>query len=165
MTYWIQWLVDKFKLNYIDIAETDNLSSYFENNNFDIVFHLAAQTQVIEANINPIKTFESNIQGTWNVLNECNKKGIPVVVASSDKAYGESANLPYKENFTLNGIYPYEVSKSITDLLSRTYKLTYGTKVTTLRCGNIYGGGDLNWVRLMHGLCKWLLNDETLFEN
>jgi len=154
-------LIDKFKLNYIDIAETDNLSSYFENNNFDIVFHLAAQTQVIEANINPIKTFESNIQGTWNVLNECNNKGIPVVVASSDKAYGESVNLPYKENFPLNGIYPYEVSKSITDLLSRTYKLTYGTKVTTLRCGNIYGGGDLNWDRLIPGLCKWLLNDET----
>lgn len=154
-------ILDKFKLEYIDISKADKLTEYFDNNYFDIVFHLAAQTQVIEANINPIKTFESNIQGTWNILNECNKRKIPVVVASSDKAYGEAENLPYRENFSLNGIYPYEVSKSVTDLLARTFKLTYDTKVTTLRCGNIYGGGDLNWDRLIPGLCKWLYNDKT----
>lgn len=153
-------LIDKFKLDYFDIANNEKINSYFEMNSFDIVFHLAAQTQVIDANNDPVKTFKSNIEGTWNILEQCRKKDIPLVVASSDKAYGESTNLPYKEDHTLNGIYPYEVSKSITDLLCRTYKETYNIKISTLRCGNIYGGGDLNWDRLIPGVCKWLLNNE-----
>ena len=99
---------------------------------FDIVFHLAAQTQVIDANLDPLQTFNSNIKGTWNILNECLKHNLPVVVASSDKAYGISNNLPYLESHELNGIYPYEVSKSITDMLVKSYYHTYKLNVVSL---------------------------------
>ena len=119
------------------------------------------RTQVGDALTNPIRTFKSNIQGTWNILETSRENNLPVLVASSDKAYGESDVLPYKEDFNLNGNYPYEVSKSTTDLLCKTYKTTYSLNVATLRCGNIYGGGDLNWERLIPGVIKWLINNET----
>ena len=88
------------------------------------------------------------------------RKNLPIVVASSDKAYGDSEVLPYEENFPLNGIYPYEFSKSATDMMCKTYRTTYNLPVTVLRCGNIYGGGDLNWDRLIPGVIKWLINNE-----
>ncbi len=145
---------------YLDISEYSTLEELFDKYKFDIVFHLAAQTQVLDAVKNPTKTFNSNIKGTWNILELCRKNNIPVVVASSDKAYGDSPNLPYLESHNLNGIYPYDVSKTVTDLLSRTYKETYDLNVAVLRCGNIYGGGDTNWDRLIPGVIRWLLNDE-----
>jgi len=150
----------KITIEYFDISNELALSEYFKNNQFDIVFHLAAQTQVIDANLDPLHTFNSNIKGTWNVLNECLKKDVPVVVASSDKAYGVSSKLPYLESHDLNGVYPYEVSKSITEMLVKSYHQTYDLNVVSLRCGNIYGGGDLNWDRLIPGVCKWLFNNE-----
>ena len=150
----------KITIEYFDISNELTLSEYFKNNQFDIVFHLAAQTQVIDANLDPLHTFNSNIKGTWNVLNECLKKDVPVVVASSDKAYGVSSKLPYLESHDLNGVYPYEVSKSITEMLVKSYHQTYDLNVVSLRCGNIYGGGDLNWDRLIPGVCKWLFNNE-----
>ena len=153
-------IYDEIDIEYFDISNELTLSEYFEKNQFDIVFHLAAQTQVIDANLDPLQTFNSNIKGTWNVLNECLKHNLPVVVASSDKAYGISNNLPYLESHELNGIYPYEVSKSITDMLVKSYYHTYGLNVVSLRCGNIYGGGDFNWDRLIPGVCKWLFNNE-----
>jgi CDP-glucose 4,6-dehydratase len=153
-------IYEKISIEYFDISNELALSEYFKNNQFDIVFHLAAQTQVIDANLNPLHTFNSNIKGTWNVLNECLKKDVPVVVASSDKAYGVSSKLPYLESHELNGVYPYEVSKSITDMLVKSYHQTYNLNVVSLRCGNIYGGGDLNWDRLIPGVCKWLFNNE-----
>lgn len=153
-------IFEKINIEYFDISNESILSKYFENNQFDIVFHLAAQTQVIDANLDPLKTFNSNIKGTWNVLNECLKHNLPVVVASSDKAYGVSNKLPYIESHELNGIYPYEVSKSITDMLVKSYYQTYDLHVVSLRCGNIYGGGDFNWDRLIPGVCKWLFNNE-----
>tara|TARA_B100000900_G_scaffold344243_1_gene308266 strand:- start:2083 stop:3051 length:969 start_codon:yes stop_codon:yes gene_type:complete len=153
-------IYDEIKIEYFDISNELTLSEYFEKNQFDIVFHLAAQTQVIDANLDPLQTFNSNIKGTWNVLNECLKHNLPVVVASSDKAYGISNNLPYLESHELNGIYPYEVSKSITDMLVKSYYFTYKLNVVSLRCGNIYGGGDFNWDRLIPGVCKWLFNNE-----
>jgi len=153
-------IYEKLSIEYFDISNELALSEYFKNNQFDIVFHLAAQTQVIDANLNPLHTFNSNIKGTWNVLNECLKKDVPVVVASSDKAYGVSSKLPYLESHELNGVYPYEVSKSITDMLVKSYHQTYNLNVVSLRCGNIYGGGDLNWDRLIPGVCKWLFNNE-----
>lgn len=148
-------------IQYFDIANEEMVSNYFKNYNFDIVIHLAAQTQVIDADKNPLNTFNSNIKGTWNILDACLRKDTPVVVASSDKAYGVSEDLPYLETHPLNGIYPYEISKSITDLLVKSYFHTYDLNVTSLRCGNIYGGGDLNWDRLIPGLCKWLINKDT----
>ncbi len=148
-------------LSFIDVADLKSLKSFFKSNDFDIVYHFAAQTQVGEAFNNPIRTFKSNIEGTWNILEICRNENLPIVIASSDKAYGVSEKLPYKENFELKGEFPYEVSKSVTDLLANTYKNTYDQNLVTLRCGNIYGGGDLNWDRLIPGVIKWLLEDNT----
>jgi CDP-glucose 4,6-dehydratase len=147
-------------MHYFDISEEDKLLTIF-NKEYDLVIHLAAQTQVGDAIKDPIHTFKSNIQGTWNILELCRLNDTPIVVASSDKAYGESELLPYEETFSLNGEYPYEVSKSATDLLCKTYKTTYDLNVATLRCGNIYGGGDLNWERLIPGVIRWLISNET----
>ena len=127
----------------------------------DLIYHFAAQTQVGDAIENPIRTFKSNIEGTWNILEICRHSNLPIVIASSDKAYGISDTLPYKENFELKGEFPYEVSKSVTDLLANTYNKTYHQNLVTLRCGNIYGGGDLNWERLIPGVIKWLLQGEV----
>ena len=154
-------LLNEFEIKYLDIADKTSVDDYLKNNNFDAIVHLAAQTQVIEAIEDPIRTFKSNIQGTWNLVDSAMRKNLPIVVASSDKAYGDSEILPYKENFPLNGIYPYEFSKSATDMMCKTYRTTYNLPVTVLRCGNIYGGGDLNWDRLIPGVIKWLINNET----
>ena len=154
-------LLNEFEIKYIDIADKTSVDDYLKNNDFDAIVHLAAQTQVIEAIEDPIRTFKSNIQGTWNLVDSAMRKNLPIVVASSDKAYGDSEILPYKENFPLNGIYPYEFSKSATDMMCKTYRTTYNLRVTVLRCGNIYGGGDLNWDRLIPGVIKWLINNET----
>jgi CDP-glucose 4,6-dehydratase len=119
----------------------------------DTVFHLAAQAIVGAANRNPLSTFEANIKGTWNVLEACrrNQKVKRIVVASSDKAYGEHESLPYTEEFPLQGTHPYDVSKSCADLLSHTYYKSYQLPVCVTRCGNIYGGGDLNFNRIIPG--------------
>tara|TARA_B100000212_G_C27350577_1_gene523436 strand:+ start:478 stop:1437 length:960 start_codon:yes stop_codon:yes gene_type:complete len=153
-------LLNEFEIKYLDIADKTSVDDYLKNNNFDAIVHLAAQTQVIEAIEDPIRTFKSNIQGTWNLVDSAMRKNLPIVVASSDKAYGDSEVLPYEENFPLNGIYPYEFSKSATDMMCKTYRTTYNLPVTVLRCGNIYGGGDLNWDRLIPGVIKWLINNE-----
>ena len=153
-------LLNEFEIKYIDIADKTSVDDYLKNNDFDAIVHLAAQTQVIEAIEDPIRTFKSNIQGTWNLVDSAMRKNMPIVVASSDKAYGDSEVLPYEENFPLNGIYPYEFSKSATDMMCKTYRTTYNLPVTVLRCGNIYGGGDLNWDRLIPGVIKWLINNE-----
>ncbi len=126
------------------------------------VFHLAAQTIVGIANRTPISTFESNIAGTWNVLEACRRSPTvkAVIVASSDKAYGEQTNLPYSENSPLRGRYPYDVSKSCADLIAQSYGVTYGLAVVITRCGNFYGGGDLNWNRIVPGTIRSILRDE-----
>ena len=134
-------------------------------NNFEVdsVFHLGAQPIVGAADRAPRHTFESNIQGTWNLLDACRLLSPlvkRVVVASSDKAYGTQLLLPYTEEMSMNGDHPYEVSKSCTDLISRTYARTYGMPVTIARCGNIYGGGDLNWNRIVPGTFRSLIRGE-----
>lgn len=129
----------------------------------DTVFHLAAQAIVGVANRNPISTFEANILGTWNVLEACRKHPLikRVIVASSDKAYGDQPNLPYDENMPLQGKHPYDVSKSCADLLSHTYFNTYGLPVCITRCGNLYGGGDLNFNRIIPQTIRLVLNGEA----
>ena len=150
-------IMDKFDLIYTDIASYSDLKKIFKKNSFDLVIHLAAQTQVGYAEISPIRTFESNIQGYWNILELCRVNSIPLLNASSDKAYGSTHKLPYTELHDLNAIYPYEISKAIADKLTQSYIKTYNANVTTLRCGNIYGGGDLNWERLIPGVIKSLI--------
>ncbi|MCX5797450.1 MAG: GDP-mannose 4,6-dehydratase [Elusimicrobia bacterium] len=126
----------------------------------DTVFHLGAQTLVGPAQRAPWETFESNIRGTYNLLEVCRlHSGLVrrVVVASSDKAYGEQPRLPYLETMPLQGRAPYEVSKSCADLLTQSYFHTYRLPVAIARCGNVYGGGDLNWSRIVPGTIRSLL--------
>ena len=128
----------------------------------DTVFHLAAQTIVGIAGRNPLSTFESNIKGTWNILEACRKNtGVQrIVVASSDKAYGDQENLPYTEEASLRGKHPYDVSKSCSDLIAHMYHHTYRLPVCITRCGNFYGPGDLNFNRLVPGTILSALQGE-----
>lgn len=128
------------------------------------VFHLGAQTIVGTASRSPLSTFEANIRGTWNVLEACRQcSGLieQIVVASSDKAYGSHEHLPYTEDFPLQGRYPYDVSKSCTDLLAFSFFHTYQLPVSVTRCGNLFGGGDLNFNRLIPGTILSALKDEA----
>lgn len=141
----------------------DDIERAINNQEIDSIFHLGAQPIVGAADRSPRHTFESNIQGTWNLLDSARVlDGLVkrVIVASSDKAYGTQPVLPYTEDMSLNGDHPYEVSKSCTDLISTTYARTYGLPVTIARCGNIYGGGDLNWNRIVPGTFRSLLRGE-----
>jgi len=128
----------------------------------DTVFHLAAQTIVGIANRNPLSTFESNIKGTWCVLEACRRVPIikRIVLASSDKAYGEQERLPYDETSPLEGSHPYDVSKSCADLIAYAYYKTYKLPVCVTRCGNFYGPGDLNFNRIVPGTIRSVLNNE-----
>ena len=129
----------------------------------DTVFHLAAQAIVGVANRNPLGTFKSNIEGTWNILEAARKSPLikQVIVASSDKAYGDQKILPYDENMPLQGKHPYDVSKSCTDLITQSYYETYKLPVCITRCGNLYGGGDLNFNRIIPQSIKSILNNEA----
>lgn len=128
----------------------------------DTVFHLAAQTIVSIANRNPLATFESNIKGTWNLLEACRRNSAVgrIVVASSDKAYGEHEVLPYVEEGQLKGSHPYDVSKSCADLIASAYYNTYQLPVCITRCGNFYGGGDLNFNRIVPGTIRSVILNE-----
>ncbi len=129
----------------------------------EFVFHLAAQAIVGVANRNPISTFETNIKGTWNLLEACRRSPLikGIVVASSDKAYGDQKVLPYDENMPLQGMHPYDVSKSCADLISQTFYNTYKLPVCITRCGNLYGGGDLNFNRIVPQTIKSIVNGES----
>lgn len=129
----------------------------------DTVFHLGAQTIVGVAHRSPLTTFEANVRGTYNLLEACrlHKNMVQrVVIASSDKAYGEQPNLPYTEDMPLDGRHPYEVSKSCADLIAQAYHHTYDLPVAIARCGNVYGGGDLNWSRIVPGTIRVFLRGE-----
>jgi CDP-glucose 4,6-dehydratase len=125
----------------------------------DTVLHLAAQTIVPIANRNPISTFETNVAGTWALLEACRRSPTvkQIVVASSDKSYGEQEKLPYEETMALAGRHPYDVSKSAGDLIAQSYAATYDLPVVITRCGNFYGGGDLNWSRIVPGTIRSVL--------
>ena len=128
----------------------------------EIVFHLGAQTIVETANRSPLGTFNSNIVGTWNVIEACRNSKLVngIVVASSDKAYGSSKKLPYTEDMPLAGEYPYDVSKSCSDLIAQSYAHTYSMPIAIARCGNTYGGNDLNFNRIVPGTIKSLLHNQ-----
>ncbi len=145
-----------------DVRDRDFLERVIGEYEIQTVIHLAAQTIVGIANRNPVSTFESNIQGTWNLLEACRRSpGVrSIVVASSDKAYGDQEELPYSEDTPLAGRHPYDVSKSCADLLAQAYAATYGLPVAVTRCGNFYGGGDLNWNRIVPGTIRSVLRGE-----
>jgi CDP-glucose 4,6-dehydratase len=128
----------------------------------DTVFHLAAQAIVGVANRNPVSTFESNIRGTWAVLEACRRSPAvkQIVTASSDKAYGDGDELPYREETPLNGRHPYDVSKSCADLIARSYAETFDLPVAITRCGNFYGPGDLHWNRIVPGTIRAVLRGQ-----
>lgn len=126
------------------------------------VIHLAAQTIVPISNKNPLSTFESNIAGTWNLLEACRQcRGIEsIVVASSDKAYGAALDLPYQENTPLKAVFPYDVSKACADMISTAYAKTWDLPIAITRCGNFFGGGDLNWSRIIPGTIRSILREQ-----
>jgi CDP-glucose 4,6-dehydratase len=128
----------------------------------DTVLHLAAQTIVPIANRNPVSTFETNVKGTWALLEACRRspKVKQVVLASSDKAYGDHDRLPYAEDAALQGRHPYDVSKSCADLIGQSYAASFGLPVVVTRCGNFYGGGDLNWNRIVPGTIRSVLRGQ-----
>jgi CDP-glucose 4,6-dehydratase len=155
-------LIDHVKVVRGDIRDRDCLERAIGEYETDTVIHLAAQTIVGIANRNPISTFESNIQGTWNLLEACRRSaGVKsIVIASSDKAYGHQDQLPYGEDTPLEGRHPYDVSKSCADLISQAYAASFSLPVVVTRCGNFYGGGDLNWNRIVPGTIRSVLRGE-----
>lgn len=155
-------LIESVKVVRGDVLDRQNLERTLGEYEIDTVIHLAAQTIVTIANRNPISTFETNIAGTWNLLEACrrNPKVRQVVVASSDKAYGDQEILPYNEKTPLQGKHPYDVSKSAADLIASSYAASYNLPVAITRCGNFYGGGDLNWNRIIPGTIRSILRNQ-----
>ena len=155
-------LLEKVQVVRGDVRDQALLERALGEHEIDTVFHLAAQTIVGIANRNPISTFESNVQGTWALLEACRRSPTvkSIVVASSDKAYGACDTLPYDESTPLRGTHPYDVSKSCADLIAQSYATTYGLPVAVTRCGNFYGGGDLNWNRIVPGTIRSVLRGE-----
>ena len=145
-----------------DVRDQALLERVLGEYEIDTVQHLAAQTIVPIANRNPVSTFESNIGGTWSLLEACRRSPTvkQIVYASSDKAYGECDTLPYDESTPLRGTHPYDVSKSCGDLIAQSYASSYGLPVAITRCGNFYGGGDLNWNRIVPGTIRSILRGE-----
>jgi CDP-glucose 4,6-dehydratase len=155
-------LLGKIKVVRGDIRDRDILERILGEYETETVIHLAAQTIVTIANRNPISTFETNVAGTWNLLEACRRspKVRQIVVASSDKAYGNQDILPYNEHTPLQGRHPYDVSKSAADLIAASYATSYGLPVAITRCGNFYGGGDLNWNRIIPGTIRSVLRSQ-----
>lgn len=155
-------LVGKVTIVRGDVRDQAALERMLGEYEIDTVMHLAAQTIVPIANRNPVSTFESNIAGTWSLLEACRRSPTvkQIVYASSDKAYGECDQLPYDETTPLQGSHPYDVSKSCGDLIAQSYAKSYGLPVAITRCGNFYGGGDLNWNRIVPGTIRSVLRGE-----
>lgn len=145
-----------------DVRDPGLLERALGEYEIDTVIHLAAQTIVGIANRNPVSTFETNVAGSWTLLEACRRSPAvkQIVVASSDKAYGDHDQLPYSEEAPLAGRHPYDASKSCADLIAQAYAETYQLPVAVTRCGNFYGGGDLNWNRLVPGTIRSVLRGQ-----
>lgn len=146
-----------------DIRDQELLTRVLAEYEIATVIHLAAQTIVPIANRNPVSTWESNIAGTWRLLEACrlNPKVSDVVLASSDKAYGEVTDLPYREDTPLQAVFPYDASKACGDIIAKSYARSFGVPAAVTRCGNFFGGGDLNWNRLVPGTLRSILRGEA----
>ena len=155
-------LIDRVKVVRGDVRDYNVVERAIGEYEIDTVLHLAAQAIVGIGNRNPTSTFETNIQGTWTLLEACRRSPLvkQIVIASSDKAYGYHADLPYGEDTPLQGRHPYDVSKACADLIAQAYAATFELPVAITRCGNFYGGGDLNWNRIVPGTIRSVLNGE-----
>jgi CDP-glucose 4,6-dehydratase len=155
-------MVDRVKVVRGEVQDQEFLERTLGEYEVETVIHLAAQTIVPIANRNPVSTFASNIGGTWAVLEASRRSPMvkQIVMASSDKAYGDHESLPYSEDAPLQGRHPYDVSKSCADLIAQSYAVTYNLPVVITRCGNFYGGGDLNWNRLVPGTIRSVLRGQ-----
>ena len=143
------------------LSDDGLLRRAFAEDGIETAFHLGAQTLVGVAKVDPVGTLEANVRGTWLLLEAARQAGVKqVLVASSDKAYGDSANLPYFEDHPLQGRFPYDVSKSCTDLVTTMYARTFGLCACIVRCGNLFGGGDLNFSRLIPGVIRATVRNE-----
>ena len=145
-----------------DLADLDALTTQLDAHEVTEVFHLAAQTQVGDAYRSPLRTWESNIRGTYVLMEAIRAHDVAtqVVVASSDKAYGPHEDLPYREDFALQPLYPYDVSKAATDMIARSYAATYDMPVAVTRLANVYGPGDVNWARVIPDTARALVRGE-----
>jgi len=145
-----------------DVRLRDDVDGVLREYRPEVIFHLAAQTQVGVANEDPVATFEHNVMGTWSVLEACRMAPsvASIVVASSDKAYGDRGGAAYIETDPLDGRHPYAASKTCADVLAQTYATSYGLPVAISRCGNMYGGGDLEWERIVPGTIRSLLRSQ-----
>lgn len=138
-----------------DVRDQDLLARILAKHEIATTFHLAAQAIVGAAGADPSPTLDANVRGTWSVLEACRRSGAgQVVVASSDKAYGDHGGVPYVEEMPLRGRHPYDASKACADLIAQSYAWTYGLPVAIARCGNLYGGGDRHWSRLVPGTTR-----------
>ena len=155
-------LLEQVKVVRGDVRHQAELERAIGEYEIETVIHLAAQTIVGIANRNPVSTFETNVAGTWSLLEACRRSPTvkQIVIASSDKAYGDHESLPYTEDVALRGRHPYDVSKSCADLITQAYALTYNLPVAITRCGNFYGGGDLNWNRLVPGTIRSVIRGQ-----
>lgn len=154
--------IDKVRTVRGDLQDEALMERILGEYEVNTVLHLAAQTIVTIANRNPLATFETNIAGTWRLLEACRRSPTvkQIVLASSDKAYGDLEGQTYDERTPLQGTHPYDVSKSCADLIGQAYAVSYDLPVTITRCGNFYGGGDLNWNRIVPGTIRSVLRDE-----
>lgn len=155
-------LLERVKVVRGDVRDQTLLERTLGEYEIDTVLHLAAQTIVGIANRNPVSTWETNIGGTWALLEACRRspRVKQIVLASSDKAYGVHEQLPYNETFPLQGRHPYDASKSCADLIAQSYAATYALPVAITRCGNFFGGGDLNWNRIVPGTIRSILRSQ-----
>lgn len=156
-------LEERCDLVHADLLDYEALVRVVNEHDVKVVFHLAAQTIVGTANRSPLSTFEANVRGTYNLLEACRTAGVVgdpverIVVASSDKVYGSHDLLPYREDFALRPDYPYDVSKACTDLIARAYATTYELPVAVTRLANVYGGGDVNFSRIVPDTARALV--------
>ena len=155
-------LIEQVKVVRGDVRDMALLERVLGEYEINAVFHLAAQAIVGIANRNPLSTLETNVQGTWALLEACRRSPTvkQIVLASSDKAYGDQEQLPYDETTPLEGRHPYDVSKSCADLIAQAYAATYGLPVAVTRCGNFFGGGDLNFNRLVPGTIRSVIRGQ-----
>jgi CDP-glucose 4,6-dehydratase len=155
-------LIGKVRVVRGELCDQALLERVLNEYEIDTVMHLAAQAIVGVANRNALSTFETNVRGTWLLLEACRRSPSirQIIIASSDKAYGDSTQLPYQEEMPLLGRHPYDASKSCADLIAQSYAHTYGLPLAITRCGNFYGGGDLNWNRIVPGTVRAVFNNE-----